>query len=388
MERIIKFSFLLFLVLSGLFFGVHTAIADTLIGYRWNGAQEEIISFDPTTGSTSIIATLDLDWVTSDAFAVDSDNHKAYLYGTKDGELFWRIYTTNLITGEVSSVPFLESGTGGFGFDVYVTTPKLFLVIPGVGFGTTPEHGEKMLERAKVMFRYDDECLVEIPETSYLSDEEIRDMVIEATRKAKEKGKDVIVNIDMDLDGFNLWEYIFWSGRWTASVTWAGGIANIVSEAFSEENPSGFRMLYAHSAGVDAASQSVQQMQGKMMYDDLNLFNGRTDAGTLWEALEASHYGWWQVKVFTSKGDYPAIPLKTLSNYDAARQGAGKAWVHAHSLTFTGHNGLIENIGVAGGFKVNLGPYGSCDVVKTVEEMMLWDWLAGCPGSIALERMR
>ena len=93
MERIIKFSFLLFLVLYGLFFGVHTAIADTLIGFRWNGAQEEIISFDPTTGSTSIIATLDLHYVTLGTFAVDSDNHKAYLYGKKDGESFWRIYS-------------------------------------------------------------------------------------------------------------------------------------------------------------------------------------------------------------------------------------------------------------------------------------------------------
>jgi len=50
-------------------------------------------------------------------------------------------------------------------------------------------------------------------------------------------------------------------------------------------------MLYAHSAGVDAASQSVQQMPGKIMYDDLNLFNGRTDAGTLGRALNASSYG-------------------------------------------------------------------------------------------------
>jgi parallel beta-helix repeat protein len=92
---------------------------NTLIGYRWNGVQEEVISIDPTTNSTSVIATPDLDLVTDSGFAVDSDNSKAYLYGGKNGESFWRIYTTNLISGEVSSVPFLEVGVGGFGFDSY-----------------------------------------------------------------------------------------------------------------------------------------------------------------------------------------------------------------------------------------------------------------------------
>ena len=76
----------------------------------------------------------------------------------------------------------------------------------------------------------------------------------------------------------------------------------------------------------------------------------------------------------------PAIPFKTLSDPLGAARGAGKAWVHAHSLAFPGHNGLIENENIGPGrFKVNLGPYGSCDVVKTVKEMMLWDWGAGCP---------
>jgi PKD repeat protein len=100
-------------------FGFDSYKKDTLIGYRWNGAREEIISINPVTGSTSIIATLDLDVVTSGAFTVDSNNHKAYLWGRKDGESFGRIYTTNLTKGGVGSVPFLESGTGGFGFDSY-----------------------------------------------------------------------------------------------------------------------------------------------------------------------------------------------------------------------------------------------------------------------------
>ena len=102
-----------------MFLGVRIAIADTLIGYRWNGAQEEIISIDTTTGSTSTIAILNLDWVTTDAFTVDSINHKAYLLGQKNGESFWRLYTTDLITGGVSSLPFYGKGEGGFGFDSY-----------------------------------------------------------------------------------------------------------------------------------------------------------------------------------------------------------------------------------------------------------------------------
>jgi len=95
------------------------ASLDTLVGYRWNGAQEEIISIDPTTGSTSIVATLDLDVVVAGgAFAVDSDNHKAYLQGRREEESFWRLYTTDLITGEVSSIP-LSGVVALSGFDLY-----------------------------------------------------------------------------------------------------------------------------------------------------------------------------------------------------------------------------------------------------------------------------
>jgi len=263
-----------------------------------------------------------------------------------------------------------------------VKPPELFVVIPGIN-----DHGEMMIERAKIMFDYDDECLVRICEANRgqvcdivkPSAEQVRQEIIEATRKAKDEGKDVIVNIDMDLENF-WWEYPLPISRWQRSVRWAGRIANIVSEAFREENPTGARILYAHSAGVDAASWSIKRARGEKMYDDLYLLNGRTNAYSLARALKRSGYEWEQVKVFTSKGDLIANPLWSLSNYGVASRGAGKAWVHLHSLTITGHSGLRDSIGIEGTFEVNLGPFGRCEgVVGTVEEMMLWDWRAGCP---------
>jgi len=258
---------------------------------------------------------------------------------------------------------------------MYITTaPKLFVVIPGVGFGNTPEHGAMMLWRAENMFRDDYECIKEIREVDNPSDNQVRDMITEATRKAKEKGKDVIVNIDMDLDNFSVLEYINpFSKRWQQSVKWAGRVANVVSDAFKGINPRGVRMLYAHSAGVDATTRSIQQRPGERMYDDVNLFNGRTKAPPLADSLMSSGYSWWQVKVFTSKGDFPAFP-NSLSNYDAAKRLAGRAWVHLHSLTITGHNGLRDSIGVEGVFEVNLGALGGWWEIGTVEEMMLKDW--------------
>ena len=97
-----------------------------LIGYRWNvsqnGTQLEIISIDPTNGQTRPLATLgpnDPYKVFVDTFAVDSANDKAYLCGQKDTETFYRIYTIDLETGDVSSVKFSDFGTSYFGFGVY-----------------------------------------------------------------------------------------------------------------------------------------------------------------------------------------------------------------------------------------------------------------------------
>ena len=69
---------------------------------------------------TSIIATLDLDFVTAGSFAVDSDNHMAYLAGKKMEESFWRLYATDLTSGQVISSTILDTGQGGFGFGIYL----------------------------------------------------------------------------------------------------------------------------------------------------------------------------------------------------------------------------------------------------------------------------
>lgn len=51
-----------------------------------------------------------------------------------------------------------------------------------------------MLNRAKIMFRYDDECVKEIREVDNIPDEQVRQGILEASKKAKEKERDVIVN--------------------------------------------------------------------------------------------------------------------------------------------------------------------------------------------------
>ena len=277
-----------------------------------------------------------------------------------------------------------NGGTSAIKYISKKAPPKLFVAIPGID-----DTGLKMLERAAKMVRHDLECRVIVREVSGLSVEQVRQLVTDAAMKAKSKGKDVVVLIDMDLENYT-WEFPLppFINRWDRSVRWAGEMANIVSDAFTREVPSGVRILYAHSAGGDATCQSIERAK-QIMYDNINILNGRTSADELSRALKKDGYGWQQIKVFTSEGDLPATPsapkyLKlwsgSISNYDAAREWAGKRWVHLHSLTITGHNGLRDSIGIEGTFEVNLGPFGRCDnVAATVEEMMLWDWQAGCP---------
>jgi len=93
---------------------------NTLIGYHWTGTQEQIISIDTATGITSVIANLDLQWVSASGFAVDSVNHKAYLDGRKDDETFSRLYETDLLTGKAISTTILADMMG-LGFDTYVS---------------------------------------------------------------------------------------------------------------------------------------------------------------------------------------------------------------------------------------------------------------------------
>ena len=379
-------------------FGFDSYKKDTLIGFRLNGAQEEIISIDPTKGSTSIIATLDKYYISSsEAFAVDSDNHKAYL-GDINAESFWEIYTTNLITGEVSSISFLESGTGGFGFDSYAAL-KLLVVIPGIN-----DHGKEMIKGTKFIVNYDKKCTVGICEndrvrkcdeaatsTCHLvspSENQIRQKIRDAVKIAKKKGKDVVVLIDMDLECYLL-DYII-GDEWRASVRWAGSTANFVSNAFTKEAPGGIRILYAHSAGGDATFQSVYKAKGKRMYyDNINILNGRTNAGNLKRELKKSGYQWQQVKVFTNNGDCPYGPF-SLSNPAEVKKTkfAGKAWVHLDSSDSSicpnpndgicpCHSALRDSIPerTEVTFEVNFGSLRSQEIVTgKVDEMMLKSW--------------
>ncbi len=302
--------------------------------------------------------------------------HDEYIYGPPDG-----------LTDDVGLVPGHGYAPGGQfqGFVVVEVLPKLFVTIPGIN-----DHGEMMIEGAKKMVRYDDECKVFIMEKLRPSITAVKKAVANASKKAKEKGKDVVVLIDMDLENYT-WEFPLppFLNRWKRSVSWAGRRANVVSEAFSKEAPGGKRILYAHSAGGDATKQSIAQSRSKRMYDNINILNGRTCAVTwlfgfvcrdsLASVLKRCGYGWWQVKVFTNDGDLPANPNWSLSNYDVAKQEAGASWVHLHCCDITGHSALRDSIpgGIEGTFEVNLSPKtGSpnCTEVATVEDLMTRDW--------------
>jgi hypothetical protein len=264
--------------------------------------------------------------------------------------------------------------------------PKLFVTIPGIN-----DDGTIMLANVEFSNKvsYDSECEVIIREVSGLSDQQVLQLVTEAAAKANEKGKDVIVNIDMDLEGYTM-EFVLppLANRWSKSVKWAGKIANLVSDAFTKEVPDSTRMLIAHSAGGDATYQSISQAR-QPKYDNINILNGRTAVDNLRRALRGSGYSYQQIKVFTCKDDLPATPpppklLKlwsgSISNYDAAREWAGKAWIHLHCSEIAGHEKLGHSelrdhiLGPEGTFDVSLGSSGSWNEVGTVEEMMLKDW--------------
>lgn len=274
----------------------------------------------------------------------------------------------------------------------------LFTVIPGIN-----SSGGNLILGAKILLDCNGECLVvriceadrgQTCDIVNPSDKDVRQMIMDTTKQAMEEGKNIIVNIDMDLENYT-WEFPLppRTNRWDPSVKWGGRMANIVSETFVEENPTGLKKLYSHSAGGNATYQSIKQRRGNMMYDDINIHNGRTNAGKLTKALQASGYEWWQVKVFTSENDLPALPplpipflkkltkqiIGSISNYDAARESANEgAWVHLHSLEFEGHSGLPNALitGGIGRFDVNLGGQLTDEYIDTVAEMMLKDWRA------------
>lgn len=277
-------------------------------------------------------------------------------------------------------------GGAGARFDVMVAKmaapTRLAVTIPGIN-----DTGTVMVRRARGMFRSSTGAVCSIREKKHESSAAIRQRVRSATRAAVEANRDVIVNIDMDLEKYSiLREYRKKRGRWQRSVEWAGRVANEVSRVFSEECPAGERVIYAHSAGGDAASESIRQKLGTRMYDSINIFNGRTSAKSLSGRLRLSQYEWWQVKVFTNTGDLwslPKVPLVpesgSLSNYNAAGKYAGESWVRfwGYSSAYRGHGGLVNCVGKRVPLKVYTGRqlgYQYNEAKRTVEEMMSTDW--------------
>ena len=274
----------------------------------------------------------------------------------------------------------------------FVATPlRLLVVIPGIN-----DHGEKMIEGAKFIVDYDDECTIRICEKQRNqicdlvkpSPEQVHEKIVEALENAREKGKDIVVLIDMDLENYSL-DYLV-GKKWRSSVRWGGRMANIVSEAFSNEVSGGMRIIYAHSAGGDATYQSIYKSGEERMYDNINIFNGRTSANALKSALKRSDYQWWQVKVFTNNGDCPGNPAWNLSNHDVVKKPsfAGDVWVHIHCrkiktcpklrLSFCKcHSVLRDSIPkrTEVTFEVNFGSLKSREIVTgKVDEMMLMYW--------------
>ncbi len=87
-----------------------------LLAYTYEGGQELIVSLDPTTGVTTTLATLPLDFIGAGQFAVDAVNDIAYIGAQAPGESDWRVYVVDLSDGSVSSNTVVDRGEGGFGF--------------------------------------------------------------------------------------------------------------------------------------------------------------------------------------------------------------------------------------------------------------------------------
>lgn len=309
-------------------------------------------------------------------------DHNDYVYGAPD-----------TLEDDVGIPPGHGWYAPGGPFQGYVAVeyvPLLVVLIAGIN-----DHGARLIDLARsleVGARYDENSFVRICEAdrgqgctlAMPSDGQARDAIAAATRRALERGRDVVVTLDMNLEDYS-WEYalpIFrWRHatftRWQRSVRWAGRIANLVSQTFSQENPRGIRVLFAHSAGADAAAWSVKLMRKRKvrLYDSISLINGRTNASTLAGALRASGYRWSQVLVFTTRGDFLANPLWSLSSPGVAGRYGGEAWAQLHSTEapLTGHSGLLENIGTVGVFEVNLGRLDHT-LSGTAASMLLTDW--------------
>ena len=226
---------------------------------------------------------------TSPSIAVDSKGVRHYLYGwfSKSGDPGRLTYKNSV--GQKYTVAVgnnvnyndiaVDSNDalhvlfrGSNGSVRYKTTIMLFVTVPGI-----KDHGKRMVDRAKFMARYSKNVpVVHIRESRRPSYAQITNKINKASALAKKYRKDVIVNVDMDLDNYNLW-WDYWKSdsKWQKSVKWAGPRINRISGAFRKTNSIGPRRIYAHSAGVDAARKSVS-LTDEQRFDKLDFFNGRT----------------------------------------------------------------------------------------------------------------
>jgi PKD repeat protein len=260
--------------------------------------------------------------------------------GTTEGQVVTHVYSEPGEYNVTLTVTDNDWLTASASMDITVeaqTIVDLIVTIPGVC-----TNGTEMVNGARELSQDADEIIRHVRESEFpdASDPTIPETVKGWAETARNEGKDLIVNIDMNLEGLFV-KYIAPTEftRWEPATTWAGQVANIVSEEFTKIVPEGRRVVYAHSAGSDAVFKSVRDRAGKgtkKMYDDINILNGRTGANELSLWLGKCGYEWSQVKIFTSQGDIWAAPPTpwgsgSIANKDGAKKkGRQGAWVHLH----------------------------------------------------------
>jgi hypothetical protein len=249
-------------------------------------------------------------------------------------------------------------------------SPRLCVLVPGAN-----DPGEVMLNNARQMFRYDPISTVIIRQADGRTSKEIQNLIITATKGAIQKGTDVIVLVDMDLDDI----IPIFSGEWSGATNWAGDVINLVSTAFTEAGGKGERVMDCHSAGCDAVKVSLdkavhEQGEVKRLFDALFLFNGRVSGTEFAPLLQKNGYSPSQVNLLLNKGDYPAQP-HSISNLGEAKRRAGKSWTVFYAEEMSGrhmdHTVLIDKLRVPGTFIVFDGTLPH-RMRTTVKELKMW----------------
>lgn len=291
--------------------------------------------------------------------------------------------------------------------------PRLWIIVLGMN-----TDGKDMLNSIKQMQHYDPDCTLTIEESKWSTDDQIKLKIAEVTNKALQKGKDVIVIVDMDLEikvpefspkysgGMARFDVVGLAGqaamldldtaefilrymgnrsRWFPAVDWAGRTMNLISQSFSDAGGQGKRIAVCHSAGCDGFKNSLRFAQSEKKktskyFDDAFLFNGRTNAAELGPLLKKSGYTPERVNLLLNKGDYAALPQVfnlvkgSISNLDAAKKDAGKWWTVYYGKDMPGrtmdHSVLVNDIRTAGDFDVYTGK-NSYALNTTVEDILM-----------------